>query len=326
MNFFRNTVLFVSTILTLATPPVHAQATSHYPEKPIKIVVPYAPGGFTDNLARLISQKLSEKLSQPVIVENKPGASTIIGAESVARSKPDGYTLLMAVTTTLSSNPHLFSKLPYKVSDFKPVALAGLTPFVLVANPSVPANNVQDLISYAKANPGKLTTATLGNGSSTHLVLSMFRSVANADLIDIPYKGASLALSDVMAGHVDLYFDALSTSLPHINAGRLKAIALASEERQETAASIPTFRESGIPEMLAYSWYGLLAPAGTPDHIIETLNLAVNEALASPEIIKKFQSEGAEARLISALAFGELIENHSKTWGDIITSLNIKLD
>lgn len=232
----------------------------------------------------------------------------------------------MAVTTTLSSNPHLFSKLPYKVTDFEPVSLAGLTPFVLVANPSVPADNVQDLIAYAKANPGKLTTATLGNGSSTHLVLSMFRSAAGTELIDVPYKGASLALSDLVAGHVDLFFDALSTSLPHLNSGRLKAIALASEVRQETATAIPTFRESGLPEMQAYSWYGLLAPAGTPEPIIEILNQAVNNALASPDVVERFKSEGAEARIMTASAFGELIEEHSKTWGDIISDLNIKLD
>ncbi|GAA4416111.1 MFS transporter [Advenella faeciporci] len=326
MKLFRSTILFATSILALAVTPLHAQTTSNYPDKPIKIVVPYAPGGFTDILARLLSQKLSDQLKQPVIVENKPGASTIIGAESVARAKPDGYTLLMAVTTTLSSNPHLFSKLPYKLADFKPVALAGLTPFVLVANPSVPANNVQELVSYAQTHPGKLSTATLGNGSSTHLVLSMFRSATDVNIIDVPYRGASLALSDLVAGHVDLFFDALSTSLPHLQAGRLKAIALASEERQETAPSVPTFHESGTPEMLAYSWYGLLAPAGTPDHIVEILNKTVNEALASPEIQERFRAEGAEARMISSQAFGELIEAHSKTWGDIITALNIKLD
>ena len=326
MHFFRSTVLIGASVLALSAATAHSQTTDSYPNKPIKIVVPYSPGGFTDILARLMSQKLSEKLSQPVVVENKPGASTIIGAESVARAKPDGYTLLMAVTTTLSTNPHLFSKLPYQVSDFKPVALAGLTPFVLVANPSVPANNVGELIDLAKKEPGKLSAATLGNGSSTHLVLSMLRGATGVDILDVPYKGSSPAMSDLVAGHVDLFFDAITTSLPHIQAGRLKAIAMTSEKRSEAAPSIPTFAEAGTPEMLAYSWYGLLAPAGTPDAITDKLNMAINEALASEEIKEKFRTEGAEAHMISAKAFGELIEAHSKTWGAVIKSLNIRLD
>ena len=326
MNFFPSAVLIGASVLAFTVTTAHSQTAEHYPDKPIKIVVPYSPGGFTDILARLLSQKLSEKLSQPVVVENKPGASTIIGAETVARARPDGYTLLMAVTTTLSTNPHLFSKLPYKVSDFKPVALTGLTPFVLVANPAVPANNVRELIDLAKKEPGKLSAATLGNGSSTHLVLSMLRGATGADILDVPYKGSSPAMSDLVAGHVDLFFDAITTSLPHIQAGRLKAIAMTSEKRSQAAPSIPTFAEAGTPNMLAYSWYGLLAPAGTPDAITDKLNAAVNEALASEEIRKKFLTEGAEARMISATAFGDLIAAHSKTWGAVIKSLGIRLD
>ncbi|HLU03338.1 MAG TPA: tripartite tricarboxylate transporter substrate binding protein [Advenella sp.] len=325
MTFFRRTVLIGASLLSFGGA-AHAQAADSYPDRPIKIVVPYSPGGFTDILARQMSQQLSEKLKQPVVVENKPGAGTIIGAEAVARAKPDGYTLLMAVTTTLSSNPHLFSKLPYKIADFKPVALTGLTPFVLVANPSVPANNVRELIELAKKEPGKLSAATLGNGSSTHLVLAMLRGATGADILDVPYKGASPALSDLVAGHVDLFFDAITTSLPHIQAGRLKPIAMTSEKRSDAAPSIPTFREEGTPQMLAYSWYGLLAPAGTPDAITEKLNKVINEALASPEIEAKFRSEGAESRPMSAKAFGELIEEHSQIWGKVIKSLNIRLD
>ncbi|ETF04418.1 ABC transporter substrate-binding protein [Advenella kashmirensis W13003] len=326
MTLFRRTALIGASLLAFGASTAHAQEADTYPNKPIKIVVPYSPGGFTDILARQMSQQLSQKLSQPVVVENKPGAGTIIGAETVARAKPDGYTLLMAVTTTLSSNPHLFSKLPYKVSDFKPIALTGLTPFVLVANPSVPANNVRELIELARKEPGKLSGATLGNGSSTHLVLSMLRGATGADILDVPYKGASPASTDLVAGHVDLFFDAITTSLPHIKEGRLKAIAMTSEKRSEAAPSIPTFREEGVPEMLAYSWYGLLAPAGTPDAITEKLNKVVNEALASPEIQEKFRTEGAESRPMSAKAFGDLIEEHSQIWGKVIKSLNIRLD
>ncbi len=330
MTLSRRTVLAAASILALSattvTTAARAQTASSYPDKPIRIVVPYAPGGYTDILARRISQILAEKLGQPVVVENKPGASTMIGAESVARAAPDGYTLIMAVTTTLSTNPHLFSKLPYKPSDFKPVALAGLTPFVLIANPKVPANDVQELIKLAEADPGKLTSATLGNGSSTHLVLAMLRAATGVNILDVPYKGSALVLTDILAGHVDMYFDALSTSLPHIKSGRIKAIAVTSENRSEAAPSVPTFREAGTPEVVAYIWTGLLAPAGTPDSIVDKLNSVVGEALSTPEVKAKYLEEGTEAPTMSPKEFGDIIDRHSKTWGEIIAPLNIRLD
>jgi len=245
-----------------------------YPSKPIRIIVPYAAGGFTDIVSRLVAQKMSIKLGQPVVVENKAGGSTIIGAETVAKSAPDGYTLLMAVTTTISTNPFLFKKLPYKPSDFIPVALTGLTPFVLSAHPSVPANTLAELLALEKANPGTLNLATLGTGSSTHLVGEMFNSLAGVKLNMIPYKGAGPALNDLMAGHVQLFFDGIATSAPMFRAGKLKGIAITGDSRSQAAPQVPTFAESGLPEMQAASWYGLLAPARTPQAIIDLLNQA----------------------------------------------------
>jgi tripartite-type tricarboxylate transporter receptor subunit TctC len=309
------------TLPTLANAQVAA-----YPDRPIRIVVPYAVGGFTDILARLIGTKLAEKLGQPVVIENKPGASTMLGADLVAKSQADGHTLLMATTSTLSTNPLLFKKMPFKVSDFAPVALAGLTPFVLVAHPSVAANDLKSLIAYAKANPGKLNLAMLGQGSSTHLVDEMFRSAADVNIPDVPYKGSGPANIDLLAGHVQLAFDAISTALPRIRAGQLKGLAISSEARLPMAPELPSFKESGLPQMIAYSWYGLLAPAMTPAATVEKINRAVNEVLRAPEVQAQLDASGGRAPFMSNRQFGELIEEHTRVWAKVIKPLNIQLD
>lgn len=322
----RLTALFAGLAFAVAATGAIAQDAARYPIRPIRIVVPYAPGGFTDIVSRLVAQKIGTSLGQPVVVENKAGASTILGAETVARAPADGYTLLMAVTTTLSTNPLLFKKLSYKASDFTPVALTGLTPFVLMAHPSVAANNVKELVTLEKAKPGSLNVATLGTGASTHLVAEMFHSVTGTKLQDVPYKGAGPALNDLLAGHVQLYFDAISTSVPHIKSGQLKAIALTADQRSPAAPQVPTFAELGYPEMVAYSWYGLLAPAGTPAAVVNTLNKAVNDALQSPDVRARLAAEGATAPVMTPAQFGQLIDAHTKTWAKVIAPLHIQLD
>jgi tripartite-type tricarboxylate transporter receptor subunit TctC len=297
-----------------------------FPSKPIRIIVPYAAGGFTDIVARLVAQKMSERFGHPVIVENKAGGSTMIGAEYVAKAVPDGYTLLMAVTTTISTNPFLFKKLSYKPGDFVPVALTGLTPFVLSAHPSVAANNLKELIELEKAKLGTLNLATLGPGSSTHLVGEMFNSQAGVKLNLIPYRGAGPALSDLMAGHVQLYFDAVSTSAPLYRSGQLKGIAITGDARSAAAPKVPTFAESGLPGMEASSWYGLLAPAQTPPAVIRLLNQATNEALLAPDVRAQVEQNGASAPTLNPEQFGELIERHTRTWERVIKPLNIQLD
>jgi tripartite-type tricarboxylate transporter receptor subunit TctC len=295
-------------------------------DRPIRIIVPYAPGGYTDIVARLVAAKMTDRLAQQVIVENKAGASTVIGAQEVAKAPPDGHTLLMAVTTTLSTNPFLFKKLPYKSGDFTPVALTGITPFVLVAHPSVPADSVKALVDLAKARPGTLNVATLGIGSSTHLVTEMFRSAAGVDVKDIPYKGSGPASNDLLAGHVQLYFDAIPTAMPRIRAGQLKGIGVTAEQRSPAAPSLPTFAESGLPGMVAVSWYGLLAPAGTPQPVVERLNKAVNEALQAPDVKAQVEANGATAPTMTPSEFGALIERQTRVWEKIIAPLNIQLD
>lgn len=303
-----------------------AAHASDFPSKPIRIVVPYAPGGFTDIVARLVAQKMSARLGQPVIVENKAGGSTMIGAQFVTKAAPDGYTLLMAVTTTISTNPFLFRRLGYQPSDFLPVALTGLTPFVLSAHPSVPANSLKELIELEKAKPGTLNLATLGPGSSTHLVGEMFNGLAGVKLNFVPYRGAGPALSDLMAGHVQLYFDGIATSAPLYRSGKLKGIAITGEARSAAAPNVPTFTEAGLPDMRAASWYGLLAPAGTPQSVIKLLNQACNEALQAPDVRERIAQDGASAPTQTPEQFGQLIEQHTRHWERIIKPLNIQLD
>lgn len=300
--------------------------TRPFPDRPVRIVVPYAPGGFTDIVARLIAPKMAERLGQAVVVENRAGASTILAAEMVAKSPADGHTLLMAVTTTLSTNQFLFKKLPYKTADFSAVALAGLTPFLLVAHPSVPANNVSELVALAKAKPGALNVATLGIGSSTHLVLEMLQSAAGITLKDVPYKGSGPASTDLLAGHVQLYFDAVPTAMPRVRAGQLKAIGLTADARVPYAPTLPTFSEAGLSQMVAYSWYGLVAPAGTPAAVIDRLNRAANEALQLPDVRAQIDANGGTAPQQTPAQFEALIESHTRVWEKIIKPLNIQLD
>ena len=300
----------------------HASA----PDRTLKIVVPYAAGGFTDVIARQIAPRLAERLGQTVVVENRPGASTILGADAVARAAADGHTLLMATTTTLSTNPLLFRKLPYRATDFAPVALTAQTPFVLVAHPSVPADDAKGLVEYARANPGKLNLAMLGQGSSTHLVDAMFRAAAKVDIPDIPYKGSGPANTDLLAGHVQLNFDAIPTAVPRIQAGQLKGLGITAEQRSPLLPKVPTFKEAGLPSMLASSWYGLLAPAATPPAVITRLNEAVNDVLRQPALQAHMDAQGARAPQLTPAEFGKLIEEHTAVWERIVKPLGIQLD
>lgn len=301
-------------------------ASPAWPEKPLRIIVPYAAGGFTDILARMLASGMAEKLGQPVIVENKPGASTMLGAETVAKSAPDGYTLLMATTSTLSTNPLIFRKMPFKPTDLRPVALTGLTPFILVAHPSVNANDAAELVAFARSNPGKLNFAMLGTGSSTHLMDEMLRRVAGVDIPDVPYKGAGPATNDLLAGHVQLNFDAVATAIPRIQSGKLKGLAISSETRSPLLPTVPTFKESGLSEMIAYSWYGLLAPAGTPTAVVERLNEMVSNVLQATEVKLRLEANGATAPQLSVAQFGLLIDEHTRRWERIVKPMNLIID
>ena len=301
-----------------------AQAQS-WPAKPIKLIVPYPPGGLTDVLARLMSQKVSDKLGQPIVVENRPGASTIVGAELAARSAPDGYTFLMAAATTLTTNPLLFKKLSYKPADFAPVALVGTVPFALVAHPSVPAKDIKEFIALAKADPGKLTFSTVGQGASSHLVGEMFKAATQTNLRDIPYKGSAPALMAVLSGEVNTTFDGITNYLPHTRSGKLKILAVFSEQRLPAADTVPTMVESGFPDAVAYSWFGVVAPAGTPAAIVNRLNQAINESLQTPELSEKLRTDVLAGPILSPQGYGEFMRKQAQIWEQVITPLKLEL-
>jgi len=303
----------------------HAQAP--FPSKPIRIVVPFPAGGTTDILARAVAQKLTETLGQSVVVDNRPGAGGNIGAELVAKSPPDGYTLLMGTVGTHAINPSLYAKMPYDhVKDFTPVILVAGVPNVLVVNPSVPANSVQELIAYIKANPGKVNFASSGSGTSIHLSGELFKTMAGVSMTHVPYKGSSPALTDLMGGQVQLMFDNLPSSLPQIKAGKLRALAVTSAQRASALPDVPTVAEAGLPGFEASSWFGLLAPAGTPKDVVTKLNAEVAKWLATPEAREKLASQGAIAAGQSPDDFTRHIAAETAKWQKVVKESGAKVD
>ncbi len=266
-----------------------------YPARPVRIIVPYPPGGATDVMARVIAQHLNQSWPQRVVVENKPGASGSIGSELVAKSAADGYTLLMQGTQH-AINLSLYKKLPYDtLRDFTPVAYIGATPFLLVVHPSVPANSVAELIAYLKAKPGGSNYGSSGVGSAAQLAGEIFKSTAGVQLTHIPYKGAAPAMTDLLGGQVPMVFDPIPTSLMHVRSGRLKALGITSAQRSALVPDVPTVAESGLPGFAVSAWFGLYAPAATPRDIIEKLNADVNRVLLNPEVKERFATLGAES-------------------------------
>lgn len=270
-------------------PAVHAQS---YPERPIKLVVPWPPGGATDALGRLLAQRLTERLGQTVIVDNKAGAGGNIGTAAFVREKADGYTLLMATSSTNAANPHLYSRLGFDAAkDFAPVAFVAEIPNILEVPKQSPFKSVADLVAAAKAEPGKLNYGSGGVGSSQHLAGAMFKYLTGADVLHIPYKGSGPAVSDLLAGQVDMMLD--TGSLAQVQAGALRALAVASRQRLPALPDVPTFDEAGVPKMYASAWYGIVAPAGTPADVVQRLNKEVNAVMSTPEVKQRMESMGA---------------------------------
>jgi tripartite-type tricarboxylate transporter receptor subunit TctC len=266
-----------------------------YPARPVRILVPYPPGGATDVMARTVAQKLGETWPQAAVVENKPGASGTVGSEIVAKSAPDGYTLLMQGTQH-SINLSLYKQLPYDtLRDFAPVAYVASAPFLLVLHPSVPANTVGELIAYIKARPGGLNYGSSGVGGGAHLAGEIFKTSAGVQLTHIPYKGAAPAMADLLGGQVTMVFDPIPTSITQVRAGRIKAVAITSAKRSALMPELPTVAESGLPGFEVVAWFGLYAPAATPKDIVAKLNVDVNRVLQLPEVKEKFAALGAES-------------------------------
>ena len=297
-----------------------------YPTKPIRLVVPFPPGGTTDILARAVAQKLAETWNQQVIVDNRPGAGGNIGADLVAKAAPDGYTLVMGTVGTHAINPNLYGKMPYDhVKDFAPVILVAGVPNVLVVNPEVPIKSVPELIAYAKANPGKLNFASSGSGTSIHLSGELFKAMTGVQMTHVPYKGSAPALTDLVGGQVQLMFDNLPSSLAFIKAGKLRALAVTSASRAAALPDVPTVAEY-VPGFEASSWFGILAPAGIAPEIIAKINGEVAKWLATPEAKEKLSAQGANAAGGSPQDFAKHIQAETAKWAKVVKESGAKVD
>jgi tripartite-type tricarboxylate transporter receptor subunit TctC len=302
-----------------------APAQEAYPSKPVRIIVPFAAGGVADLLPRIVGEKLTQKWGQPVVVENKVGAAGNIGMAEGARAAPDGYTLLLAPAGNLTVNPKLFPNLPFDTyRDLTPVTLLAQSPNVLVVHPSVPAKSFQELIAYAKANPGKLNFASPGEGSGAHLAGELLKIEAGIDATHVPYKGIAPAVNDLLGGQVQMMFAGISTVLQHVKAGKLVALAIASPKRNPQLPDVPTVSESGLPGFDVTSWYGIVVRAGTPPAIVQKVQRDMTEALQSAEVQSRLAALGLEPVGDTPSEFDALIKAETKKWGAIVEKAGIK--
>jgi tripartite-type tricarboxylate transporter receptor subunit TctC len=302
----RTAILVPALAVSLtAALPVQAQP---YPSRPIRFIVPYTPGGLGDSFARAVGEDLAKRMGQPVVIDNRPGASQAIGAEATAKAPPDGHTIFMGTQSGLVANTIARRKLPYDpVRDLAPVSMLFTTPLYLVVHPSLPAKSLKELVALARAKPGKLTFASIGNGSSQHLAGEMLRARAKVDIVHVPYKGSSPAITDLLGGQVDMMFEGGVSSLPHVKSGKLRALATTGRERTEAMPELPTMAESGVADFDITVWFGLVAPAGTPRPIIERLNREVGEVLRTRELKEKFAAAGIDITPSSPEELGERI-------------------
>ncbi len=305
----------------------HAACAQTYPAKPIRFYTPYPPGGTTDILARIFGAKMYEAWGQPVIVEAKPGAGGNLGADFVAKSPADGYTVLMGASGPLAINASLFKKLPYDpAKDFAPVVLSASVPLVLVTHPSLPVKNVKEFIALMKARTGQFNYASAGPGSPQHLTAEMFKFMAKVEMTHIPYKGSGPAIVDLMGGQVLFAFESMIPVLPHVNSGRLRALAVTSNTRSPVLEKTPTVAESGVPGFESIAWYGVVAPAGTPKEIVAKLNAEMVRIANLPDIKKQLMEMGSPPVAGTPDQFGALIRSEIPKWGKVVKQANVSLD
>jgi tripartite-type tricarboxylate transporter receptor subunit TctC len=321
MNFARRFFLLACGLCASAM--LNAQT---WPTRPVKIVVPFAAGGPADNYARFLAQRLQESLGQPFVVDDKPGAGSVIGTDIVAKSPPDGYTLLL-MSNTHTVNETLLPTKPFVLTrDFTAVAPINYSDLVLVAHPSLKANNIQELVALAKANPGKINYASSGPGTPYHMAGELFKSMAGVYLVHIPYRGSSGARTDVMGGQVDLMFDAVTTMAEAAKMGKVKALATTGLQRSSVLPDVPTVNESGVPGYEATIWLGLLAPKGTPKAIVDKLNEAVSKITSQPEVKRQWGQQGATPMVMTPAEFDKYIQADIAKWAKVIKAANIKAD
>ncbi|MDB5502513.1 MAG: tripartite tricarboxylate transporter family receptor [Tardiphaga sp.] len=310
-------------ILTACAGGAEAQG---WPNRPIRMVVPYTPGGYTDLMARLVSQKMSEALGQPFVIENKPGANAVIGTDSVAKAAPDGYTfgtVIAAHAVNVTLNP----KLPYDtLKDLSYVSLMSVAPLILITHPSVPVTNIKELIALAKAKPGQLNFASSGIGSAAHLTMEMLKSREGINLQHIPYKGTSGALQDTVGGSVNMMFDVVGPLMSQVRSGLAKAIVVTAKERVPAAGDVPTMAEQGVPDFVSGTWAGIIAPAGTPKDIVDRVSAEAKKALADPELKKKLDDQGIVAVGSTPEEFRAFVVEEIARWNKVITDAGIKME
>ena len=313
--------------LLLALVPILNAGAQTFPARPLRLIVPNGAGGSTDLVARTIAGKLAESLGQQVIVDNRGGSGGIIGTEIVARSAPDGHTLLTGTIGNLAISPHLYRKLPYDpLRDFAPVTQLSAAAYMLLVTPSLPARTLRDFVAHAKANAGKMTYASAGSGTGSHLSTVLFLSMAGIDLVHVPYKGGAPGMTDLIANQVQMMFNGIPSSLPHISSGRIRALGVSSPTRVAVAPDLPTFAESGINGAEATSWTGILAPAGTPAPIIARLNTELRAILQLPEIRSRLTSDGAEPAGGTPAAFGAYLKSELEKWGKVVRTTGARAD
>lgn len=317
---------FSASASLIVSPAIFAQS-SKYPQRPITLVVPTPPGGTTDFTARLIVEPLTRALGQPVVVDNKPGASGNIGNQFVARSKPDGYTLLVSYSGYQVGNPHLFKQAGWDpIKDFAPVAMMTRAPQVIALSPKVPVNTLAELIAYAKANPGKLNFASSGNGSIQHIAGELFKQLTGTFITHIPYRGSGPAVQDLLGGQVDMFITTPAGVVSQIQAGKLKGIAVTSKQRLSSLPNVPTAAESGLKGYELDSWFALYAPAGTPADVVTLLNTEVNKIIASPDARRKAEESGTSVEQMTPQQLGEFTKTELAYWGRVIKTARISVE
>ena len=318
----RVTIIFLA-VLALTAP----GAAQNYPDRVVRIVNPYPPGGSVDVMARLLAQKLGENLGQQFIVENRSGGGGNTGSDSVAKAEPDGYTLLFTAPGPLTVNQTLYSKLTFDpATDFAPIALFATAPIVLIVNPDVPAKNVQELIALARKEPGKINFASAGNGTTNHLSGELFKSMAKVDIVHVPYRGAGPAMNDLIGGHVQMFFDLMPVVLPQVTTGKVRALGAAGASRTSALPDVPTIAEQGVPGFDASSWYGLVAPAKTPEPVLAKLREEVAKALKTPDMVARIRELGSEPGAAFGKDFGAFMAAETKKWAEVIRASGAKAD
>ena len=313
-------------VVLAALAPETAQAQA-FPSKPVKLVIPFPPGGSLDNVGRLLAQKISESWGQTIVVENRPGAGGNVGADAVAKSPADGYTVVMGALSTHAVNPSLYPKMPYDaVKDFAPISNVAITPNVLVTNAALPVSSLRDLIAYAKANPGKVNFGSGSNGSAGHLAGELFKVETGTDVAHIPFKGGAPATQALVAGDTQFMFDNLANAMAQLKGGKIKAIAVTTAQRSKLAPDLPTMAEAGMPGFDISTWFGLLAPAGTPPDVIAKWNTEVVKALNAPDVREKMLAQGAEPAPTTPAEFASFIAREREKYARIIKASGAKVD